>query len=89
MDSLSEMTMTIHPSLNVSADPAGMDAVSLVSALIGAQTGMMQLAVAPRLARMNADQGSAIAQLVDAAQQGIDPLANVAACIGTGLDVSA
>jgi len=70
MDSLSEMTMTIHPSLNVSADPAGMDAVSLVSALIGAQTGMMQLAV-------------------DAAQQGIDPLANVAAGIGTGLDVSA
>jgi len=27
--------------------------------------------------------------MVDAAQQGIDPLANVAACIGTGLDVSA
>ena len=89
MDSLPGMTMTIHPSLNVSADHAGMDAVSLVSALIGAQTGMMQLAVAARLARMNADQGSAIAQLVDAAQQGIDPLANVAACIGTGLDVSA
>jgi hypothetical protein len=66
-----------------------MDAVSLVSALIGAQTGMMQLAVAARLARMNADQGSAIAQLVDAAQQSIDPLANVAAGIGTGLDVSA
>ena len=66
-----------------------MDAVSLVSALIGAQTGMMQLAVAARLARMNADQGSAIAQLVDAAQQSIDPLANVAAGIGTSLDVSA
>jgi hypothetical protein len=66
-----------------------MDAVSLVSALIGAQTGMMQLAVAARLARMNADQGSAIAQLVDAAQHSIDPLANVAAGIGTGLDVSA
>jgi len=68
---------------------AAMDAVSLVSALIGAQTGMMQLAVAARLARMNADQGSAIAQLVDAAQQSIDPLANVAAGIGTGLDISA
>ena len=68
---------------------AAMDVVSLVSALIGAQTGMMQLAVAARLARMNADQGSAIAQLVDAAQQSIDPLANVAAGIGTGLDISA
>ena len=43
-------------SLNVAADHAGMDTVSLVLALIGAQTGMMQLAVAARLARMNADQ---------------------------------
>ena len=66
-----------------------MDAVSLVSALIGAQTGMMQLAVAARLARMNADQGANVAKLINAAQQSIDPLANVAAGIGTGLDVSA
>jgi hypothetical protein len=63
--------------------------LSLVTAIMGAQTGMVQLAVAARLARMNADQGAAVAKLVDAAQQSFDPLANVAAGIGTGLDVTA
>jgi hypothetical protein len=66
-----------------------MDPASLATALVGAQTGMMQLAVAASLARMNADQGASIAKLVDAAQQSINPLANVAAGIGTNLDVSA
>jgi hypothetical protein len=66
-----------------------MDPTSLITALMGAQTGMVQLAVAARLARMNADQGSSVAKLIDAAQQNIDPLANVAAGIGTNLNVSA
>ena len=66
-----------------------MDPTSLITALVGAQTGMVQLAVAARLARMNADQGSSVAKLIDAAQQNIDPLANVAAGLGTNLDVSA
>ena len=66
-----------------------MDPTSLITALVGAQTGMVQLAVAARLARMNADQGAAVAKLIDAAQQNIDPLANVAAGIGTNLNISA
>lgn len=66
-----------------------MDPTSLITALVGAQTGMIQLAVAARLARMNADQGASVANLIDAAQQSIDPLANVAAGIGTNLNVSA
>ena len=66
-----------------------MDPTSLITALMGAQTGMVQLAVAARLARMNADQGSSVVKLIDAAQQNFDPLANVAAGIGTNLDVSA
>jgi hypothetical protein len=67
-----------------------MGMVSLVSALIGAQTGEMQLAVAARLASMNnADNGQSIAKLVDAANQNANALANVAADIGTNLDVSA
>jgi hypothetical protein len=39
--------------------------------------------------RMNADQSSSIAKLVDAAQQSVKSLANVADNIGTNLDVSA
>jgi hypothetical protein len=66
-----------------------MDPTSLITAFMGAQTGMMQLAVAASLARMNADQGASVAKLIDAAQQSLDPLANVAAGIGTSLDVSA
>jgi hypothetical protein len=38
---------------------------------------------------MNADQGSSAAKLIDAAHQNFNPLANVAANIGTNLDVSA
>ena len=66
-----------------------MDPTSLITALMGAQTGMMQLGVAARLMRMNADQGAAVVKLIDAAQQNIDPLANVSAGIGTNLNVSA
>ena len=66
-----------------------MDPTSLITALVGAQTGMVQLALAARLARMDADQGASVAKLIDAAQQSIDPLANVAAGIGTNLNVSA
>ena len=65
-----------------------MDPTSLITALMGAQTGMVQ-AVAERLERMNADQGAAVVKLIDAAQQSFDPLANVAAGLGTNLDVSA
>ena len=66
-----------------------MDPTSLITALMGAHTGMIQLAVAARLERMNADQGASVAKLIDAAQQSIDPLANVAAGLGTNLDISA
>ena len=67
-----------------------MGMVSLISALIGAQTGEMQLAVAARLARMgNPDSGSSIAQLIGAADQSANSLPNVAENIGTNLDISA
>lgn len=52
----------------------------------------MQLAVAARLLRTdpdNPDNGSSVAKLVDAAQQNFQSLANVAAGIGTNLDISA
>jgi hypothetical protein len=64
----------------------------LISAMIGAQVGSLQLAVAARLMRMNTGDNSvsaSAAKLVDAAQQSIDNLANVAAGVGTNLDISA
>jgi len=66
-----------------------MDPASLAAAIVGAQTGMMQLAVAARLTRMNADQSASIVKLIAAAQQNASSLANVAAGIGTNVNVSA
>jgi hypothetical protein len=66
-----------------------MEMASLLSALLGAQTGMIQLAVAARLERTDLQQGASVAQLVDAADQNANSLANVAGNIGTNLDVSA
>ena len=75
--------------LSFVANHAAIMDMSLVTAFLGAQTGMMQLAVAADFARMKADQGASVVKLIDAAQQNIAPLANVAANIGTNLDVSA
>jgi len=67
-----------------------MDPASLVTALIGSQTGMMQLAVAARLTRTDdLGSGASVAKLIDAAQQNLDALSNIPAGIGTSLDVSA
>jgi hypothetical protein len=67
-----------------------MDPASLITALIGSQTGMLQLGVAARLERMDAqDSGASVAKLIDAAQQNFNSLANVPAGIGSSLDISA
>ena len=61
---------------------------SLITALLSAQVGELQLAAAARLARTDAQSGSLVAQLLDAAQQNFAPLVNVPAGLGTNLDVS-
>jgi hypothetical protein len=66
-----------------------MDDVGLASAFIAARMGQVQLAVAGRMLRMNADAAQSVAKLIDAAQQSMDRLANVAGGVGTNLDVSA
>jgi hypothetical protein len=42
--------------------------LSLVTAAIGAQTGNMQLAVAARMLKMNADNAASVVKLIDVAQ---------------------
>ncbi|HEX4043033.1 MAG TPA: hypothetical protein VHY10_15140 [Xanthobacteraceae bacterium] len=66
-----------------------MEPASLATALVGAQAGMLQLAVAARLERMNADNASSVVKLIDAGEQNASSLADVAAGIGTNLDVTA
>lgn len=62
---------------------------SLISALLGAKVGQLQLAVAARLARMDLQSGASVAKLIDAAEQSLAPLANVPAGLGTNLNVIA
>jgi hypothetical protein len=66
-----------------------MDIASIASAIIGAQAGQAQVAVAAKILKMNAEQGASVVKLLEAAQANFNNLANVAAGIGTNLDISA
>ena len=66
-----------------------MDPASIAAAFVGAQAGRLQLAVAAKMMKMNADQGAAIAQLVEAAAKNANQLANFAAGLGRNLDITA
>jgi hypothetical protein len=63
--------------------------LSLVTAMLGAQAGVTQLAVANSMLKMDADNGASTVKLIDAAQQNLNSLANVAPGIGTNLNISA
>ena len=65
-----------------------MDVAALASALAGAQLGQIQLAMAAKMLRMNADQAASVAKLIDAATQNANRLANVAAGLGGNLDIT-
>ena len=62
--------------------------MGLVSGLLGAQMAQTQTAIAAKMLKMNAQAGQAVAQLLDAAQQSANSLANVASGIGGNLDIS-
>lgn len=65
-----------------------MDVASIAAAFIAAQAAQVQTAAAAKMVRMNADQGENVAKLLEAARQNMNPLANVAAGIGSNLDIT-
>lgn len=65
-----------------------MDTAAIASALVGARAAQVQMAVAAEMLRMNADAAQSVVQVIEAAQQNIDRLANVAAGVGGNLDIS-
>jgi hypothetical protein len=64
-----------------------MDA-ALVNAFIGAQAAQLQMAAAAKMMRMNADAAASIVKVIEAAQDNMQQLANVAAGVGGNLDIS-
>jgi hypothetical protein len=65
-----------------------MDVAALAAALVGARMGQVQMEAAARMMRMNAQSAASIVQVIEAAQQNIDRLANLADGVGTNLDLS-
>jgi len=65
-----------------------MDVTSLAAAMVGAQADRLQLAAAAKMMKMNFENEVAIAQMIEAGQQNLGQLANVAAGIGQNLDIS-
>ena len=66
-----------------------MDMMSIVSGLLAAQAGKVQMQVATSLMKSNADaEKSAVQTLLGAAQQNMASLANVGAGIGGSLNIS-
>ncbi|MGV3633782.1 MAG: hypothetical protein ACO1NY_05490 [Pseudorhodoplanes sp.] len=63
-----------------------MDVGALATAFAGASTAKLQIAVAAKMMKMNADAQGAVAQVLDAAQENMKAL--VAAGIGSNLDIS-
>jgi hypothetical protein len=63
--------------------------MSLVAAILGAQAGMTQLAVANSMLKMNSESAASVVKLIDSAQQTMNSLANVAPGIGANLNISA
>ena len=65
-----------------------MDVTALAAALVGARMGQVQMAAAARMMRMNAESAASIVQVIEAKQQNIERLANVAEGVGGNLDIS-
>jgi Na+/citrate or Na+/malate symporter len=65
-----------------------MDVASIAGAFIAAQMAQVQTAMAAKMLRMNADGAGSAAKLLEAAQQNMKSLANVASGIGGNLDIS-
>jgi hypothetical protein len=67
-----------------------MDMMSMVSGMLAAQAGNVQMQVATAMIKSNADaEKSAVLTLLGAAQQGAASLANVGPGIGGSLNISA
>ena len=67
-----------------------MDMMSMVSGIVAARAGNVQMQVAATIMKSNANaEKSAVLTLLDAAQQSMSSLANVGAGIGSNLDLTA
>ena len=65
-----------------------MDVASIASAFIAARMSQVQTAMAAQMLKMNTDSAGNAAKLLEAAQQNMNSLANVASGVGGNLDIT-
>ncbi len=65
-----------------------MDVASIAGAFIAAQASQMQTAMAAKMLKMNADQAGNAAKLLEAAQQNMKQMTNLATGVGGNLDIT-
>jgi len=65
-----------------------MDVSSLASGFVASKAGEAQLALAARFAKMNAASQQSVAQLLEAANQNMQKLADAANGLGQNIDIS-
>lgn len=63
-----------------------MDVSSVAAAMVGAQAGRLQMAMAAKMLKMNADNAASIVQVIEASQQNLTSL--VGAGTGQNLDIT-
>jgi hypothetical protein len=61
---------------------------SIAAAFVAAQASQLQVAMAAKMTKMNADASADVAKLLEAATRNFDRLANVASGVGGNLDIS-
>ena len=64
-----------------------MDSVSLASSLVSAQIGRVQLEIAGKMLRAQANSEASVATMIEAAQQTANGLDLLASSLGSRLDV--
>jgi hypothetical protein len=65
-----------------------MDPASLASSLVGARIAQVQLAMAAKMMKMNAESAQSVVGLIDAAQENLQQLTAGADGIGARLDIT-
>ena len=65
-----------------------MDVAALAGAILGAQMGNSQMAIAAKMMKMNANHATEIVQMIQAGQENLGRLAATAPGVGQNLDIT-
>jgi hypothetical protein len=65
-----------------------MDPASLASSLVAARVGQVQIAMAAKMMKMNAESAQSVVTLLDAAQENLQQLTARADGMGSRLDIT-